>query len=209
MSKIICPICETPLDSSYKCPECKKDFSEEVEFNYFRGGELTERQIAQQDFVDNACYSLLRMFEPQAEYDGKEIGIIRDALIEVLCKYHNWNEYDIYPWLLEPIEPENCNFTPLQKKVIETNNDEVLVVRTKLTEKVDVEEYSPMSAEVIFSHGSIEVKVPKVETYGDPPGEAIPILVEQAGGKLFLRAWDETEEDPVINKSWERKEVTT
>lgn len=101
------------------------------------------------------------------------------------------------------------NFTPLPKRVIETNNGEILVVKTKLTEKVDIEEYAPISAEVIFSYGSIKVKVPEVETYSDPPGESIPILVEQAGGKLFLRAWDETEEDPVINKSWERKEVTT
>jgi hypothetical protein len=97
-----CPVCDSDLDEKYYCPGCSRNFSEEVNFNYLKEGELTSAQIEQQDFVDNTCLDFLQKFIPDAEYDGEKIGIIRDALIDVLTRYYSKPEYDIYPWLLAP-----------------------------------------------------------------------------------------------------------
>jgi hypothetical protein len=103
-----CPVCDSELDEKYYCSGCNRDFSEEVNCNYLKDGELTSAQIEQQDFVDNACLDFLQKFVADAEYDGEKIGIIRDALIDVLTRYYSKPEYDIYPWLLVP-EKENRN----------------------------------------------------------------------------------------------------
>ena len=99
-----CPLCDSELDENYYCSRCNKEFSEEVNRNYLKEGELTPSQIEQQDFMDNTCLDFLQKFVPDAEYDGEQIGIIRDAIIDVLTRYHSMQEYELYPWLLAPEE---------------------------------------------------------------------------------------------------------
>jgi hypothetical protein len=99
-----CPLCDSELDENYYCSRCNREFSEEVDRNYFKEGELTPHQIEQQDFMDNTCLDFLQKFVPDAEYDGEQIGIIRDALIDVLIRYYSMPEYELYPWLLAPEE---------------------------------------------------------------------------------------------------------
>ncbi len=97
--KIICPYCEGLLTEKYYCVSCKKDFSIEVE--HTEEGTLPEYQIVQQDYIDNACFHFLKEFVPACNWDIAQISIIRDALINVLVKFHNKKEYDLYPWLME------------------------------------------------------------------------------------------------------------
>jgi len=99
-----CPVCDSELDENYYCSRCNRDFSQEVNCNYLKGGELTPLQIEQHDFVDNTCLDFLQKFVPDTEYDGEQIGIIRDALIDVLTRYYSMPEYELYPWLLAPEE---------------------------------------------------------------------------------------------------------
>ena len=99
-----CPLCDSELDENYYCSRCNREFSEEVNCNYLKEGELTSHQIEQQDFMDNTCLDFLQKFVPDAEYDGEQIGIIRDALIDVLIRYYSMPEYELYPWLLAPEE---------------------------------------------------------------------------------------------------------
>ena len=106
-----CPVCDSELDEKYYCSRCNRDFSQEVNRNYVKEGELTPPQIEQQDFVDNTCLDFLQKFVPDAEYDGERIGIIRDALIDVLTRYYSKPEYDIYPWLLAPEGERNSVIT--------------------------------------------------------------------------------------------------
>ena len=99
-----CPLCDSELDENYYCSRCNREFSEEVNRNYLKEGELTPSQIEQQDFVDNTCLDFLQEFVIDAEYDGEQIGIIRDALIDLLTRHYSMPEYELYPWLLVPEE---------------------------------------------------------------------------------------------------------
>ncbi|MEK6678861.1 MAG: hypothetical protein AABY39_05535 [Nitrospirota bacterium] len=65
---------------------------------------LPEYQIAQQDYIDNTCFNLLKEFAPDCDWDIGQISIIRNALIDVFMKFHEKKEHDLYPWLLEPEE---------------------------------------------------------------------------------------------------------
>jgi hypothetical protein len=98
--KIICPYCEKALTEKYYCISCQKDFG--VAARHSEEGTLPDYQIAQQDYIDNACFHFLKEFVPISHWDIAQISIIRDALISVLIKFHNKKEYDLYPWLLEP-----------------------------------------------------------------------------------------------------------
>jgi len=100
IEKISCPYCEKLLTEKYYCISCKKDFS--VEVRYSKEGTLPDYQIAQQDYIDNACFHFLKEFIPTCSWDIAQISIISDALISALIKFHNKKEYDLYPWLLEP-----------------------------------------------------------------------------------------------------------
>ena len=100
MEKICCPYCEELLTEKHYCISCQKDFSVEVKSS--KEDSLPEYQVAQQDYIDNACFHLLKEFVPTANWDIRQIGTIRDALIDVLIKFYNKKEYDLYPWLLEP-----------------------------------------------------------------------------------------------------------
>lgn len=106
-----CPVCDSELDENYYCSRCNRDFSQEANCNYLKGGELTPLQIEQQDFVDNTCLDFLQKFVPDTEYDGEQIGIIRDALIDVLTRYYSMPEYELYPWLLAPEGERNSVIT--------------------------------------------------------------------------------------------------
>ena len=98
--KTLCPYCDKLLTEKYYCISCQKDFS--VEVKSCNEGSLPDYQIAQQDNIDNACFHLLEEFANTPKWDISQISIIRDALIDVLIKFHNKKEYDLYPWVLEP-----------------------------------------------------------------------------------------------------------
>ena len=100
---IICPYCQESLTQKYYCVHCEKDFSTEVQ--YANEGSLHEEQSAQQDYIDNLCFDLLKAFIPDCDWDIHQISIIRNALIDVLMKFYGKKEYDLYPWLLEPELP--------------------------------------------------------------------------------------------------------
>lgn len=95
----LCPYCDSPLDDSYYCDKCRKDFKKEAEHS--KDGTLTYEQLAQQDKIDNACFGLIKEFYPEAKWNIEVISTIREALIDVLVKYYWIKEYDIYPYLLE------------------------------------------------------------------------------------------------------------
>jgi len=66
---------------------------------------LTQQQIAQQDFVDNAIFSLIRSVNPvnkEIEWDIEMIGEIRDVVKEWLVdKLNLTTEQEFYPYLEE------------------------------------------------------------------------------------------------------------
>jgi len=82
--KFICPYCERLLTEKHYCVSCKKDFS--IEAAHTNEGTLPDYQIAQQDYIDNVCFHLLKEFIPTSNWDIR----------------HGKKEYDLYPWLLEP-----------------------------------------------------------------------------------------------------------
>lgn len=66
---------------------------------------LTQQQIAQQDFIDNATFSLIQVINPnykEIEWDIEMIGEIRDVLREWLVyKLNLTTEQEFYPYLEE------------------------------------------------------------------------------------------------------------
>lgn len=109
-----CPICENPLRVTiksiegikgivhgYYCKTCNRDFSEDIECS--KRGSINDRLLETQDFMDSACYDLIKQFFPDAPWNIAEIGEIRDALIETL-KQRGLHEYDLYPWILTEYE---------------------------------------------------------------------------------------------------------
>ena len=67
--------------------------------------ELTQQQIALQDFVDNSIFSLIRSVNPvnkEIDWDIEMIGEIRDVLRECLVdKLNLTTEQEFYPYLEE------------------------------------------------------------------------------------------------------------
>jgi len=65
--------------------------------------ELTQQQIAQQDFIDNAIFSLIQVINPsnkEIEWDIEMIGEIRDVVKEWLVDKRNLTtEQEFYPYL--------------------------------------------------------------------------------------------------------------
>ena len=66
---------------------------------------LTQQQIAQQDFVDNAIFSLIQVINPsnrEIEWDIEMIGEIRDVVKEWLVdKLSLTTEQEFYPYIEE------------------------------------------------------------------------------------------------------------
>jgi DNA polymerase sigma len=66
---------------------------------------LTQQQIAQQDFVDNAIFSLIRSVNPsnkEIEWNIEMIGEIRDVVKEWLVdKLSLTTEQEFYPYIEE------------------------------------------------------------------------------------------------------------
>lgn len=106
MIRVECPACDHMLDYNYRCSSCGRSFAEEVRFNYLNE-ELTQGQMNQQDFVDNECLEFLKKFVPEAEHDIEQLSIIRNAVVNVLDRFYGKSGYDIYPWLLEPVDEGN------------------------------------------------------------------------------------------------------
>jgi hypothetical protein len=65
--------------------------------------ELTEQQIEQQDFVDNAIFKLLQslnLTDKEIQWDIKTIGDVRDVIKDWLVKrIQIINEQNFYPYL--------------------------------------------------------------------------------------------------------------
>ena len=97
-----CPYCDGALNDVATCEKCGAELSKEVACGL--QGTLPHAGILAQDNIDNACFELIREFAPGANWDAEEIGIVREALIEVLTKFHGKKAYDLYPWILEPSE---------------------------------------------------------------------------------------------------------
>lgn len=97
--RYLCPTCDSVLDIQNCCSHCSRNFSENIEKN--SDVELTQVQIDAQDHIDNLCFGFIKEFVPDCDWDIAQISVIRDALINVLVENHGFNEYDIYPWLIE------------------------------------------------------------------------------------------------------------
>lgn len=65
--------------------------------------ELTEQQIARQDFVDNCIYDLIGSVAPKdadIEWNIETIGEIRDMVkLWIVDHLHLCNEKDFYPYV--------------------------------------------------------------------------------------------------------------
>ncbi len=62
--------------------------------------EMTDEQLARQDFVDNAIFSLVQVTNPTnraISWDIEMIGNIRDTLVHELEKKLGISEFEIYP----------------------------------------------------------------------------------------------------------------
>lgn len=66
---------------------------------------LTSKQIAQQDFVDNSIFELLQSLSPpnqKIEWDVDMIGEVRDCIAQWLVKRLNvTDEMSFYPYIEE------------------------------------------------------------------------------------------------------------
>lgn len=66
---------------------------------------LTSKQIAQQDFVDNSIFELLQSLSPpnqKIEWDVDMIGEVRDCIAQWLVKRLNVpDEMSFYPYIEE------------------------------------------------------------------------------------------------------------
>ena len=66
--------------------------------------ELTPKQIARQDFVDNAIYDIINELIPsdkEMEWNIEAIGIIRDVIQSQLVERNFCTEQEFYPFIEE------------------------------------------------------------------------------------------------------------
>ena len=66
--------------------------------------ELTPKQIARQDFVDNAIYDIINELIPsdkEMEWNIEAIGIIRDVIQSQLVERDFCTEQEFYPYIEE------------------------------------------------------------------------------------------------------------
>ena len=66
--------------------------------------ELTDQQIARQDFVDNAIYDLINELIPsdkEMEWDIEVIGEVRDVIQAMLVGRGICTEQEFYPYIEE------------------------------------------------------------------------------------------------------------
>lgn len=66
--------------------------------------ELTDQQIARQDFVDNAIHNLINDLIPsdkEMEWDIESIGEVRDAIQAQLVERGFCTEQELYPYIEE------------------------------------------------------------------------------------------------------------
>ena len=66
--------------------------------------ELTPKQIARQDFVDNAIYGIINElipFDKEMEWNIEAIGIIRDVIQSQLVERDFCTEQEFYPYIEE------------------------------------------------------------------------------------------------------------
>ena len=77
----------------YLCPRISKIMLEQ---------ELSNEQIARQDYVDNKIFDLLNDLIPsdeQLDWDINAIGQVRDAVCNVLTEKQMCTEQDFYPYI--------------------------------------------------------------------------------------------------------------
>ncbi len=61
---------------------------------------MNDEQIKQQDFVDNAIFSLIQQLNPTnqvIDWDIEMIGNVRDSIVEELQNKLKITEFEIYP----------------------------------------------------------------------------------------------------------------
>lgn len=66
--------------------------------------ELTDKQIAQQDYIDNKVFALLNELNPSGKeltWDIDAIGRIRDAIAQVFVDKGICTEQEFYPYIEE------------------------------------------------------------------------------------------------------------
>lgn len=64
--------------------------------------ELTDKQIAQQDYIDNKVFALLNELNPsdkELEWDINAIGRIRDTIAQVFAEKGICTEQEFYPYI--------------------------------------------------------------------------------------------------------------
>ncbi len=84
--------------------------------------QLTQAQLERQDWVDDACEGLIKdlagadTLSGHVEHDMELIGIVRDAVQEVICdKLHLMTEIEFYPYIEEEPEKKTLKFCPGDK----------------------------------------------------------------------------------------------
>lgn len=64
--------------------------------------ELTDKQIAQHDYIDNKVYALLNELNPsgvELPWDIDAIGRVRNAIMQVLVQKGLCSEQEFYPFI--------------------------------------------------------------------------------------------------------------
>jgi len=70
--------------------------------NYYLMIELTDQQIARQDYVDNAIYDLINELiasDKEMDWDIEIIGEVRDAVRALLVERGLCTEQEFYPYI--------------------------------------------------------------------------------------------------------------
>ena len=83
--------------------------------------------------------------------------------------------------------------------------DRTVRIKVLLEEAVKEDQHDPIEAEVVINASGIDIIVPSIEVGGISPGYGAPVFVEQANGKLYCRLYDETTDEPVLTKTWEKQ----
>lgn len=200
-----CPACGTELTREYRCLQCQQAFREEIKAN--RKGEFTPLQEDARKALDEKLTALMQEYAPHDHFVEDGLEDLRRHFFSVMWERYHVPAYDIYPTMIEAITRQSHNAKTEDPIKMEARHGQVIEIKVPLVDQVPDgnDLYSgDMDVTLRVINNQIEVEVPDVETCTDGPGYGIPILIEQTEGKLHLAAWDDSQEDPVINRYWPR-----
>lgn len=128
---------------------------------------LTDKQLDRQDFVDSAIVRILEeLSDSEIEYEGEDIGKVRDAISEVICNdLKIMSEQEFYPSFNEYHFAENADLV-----IILTNGDKIGFAKSQIEEIIrrkDELNLSPISAfnQVILEQDDVSLPMEyKLET---------------------------------------------